>query len=56
MGHTELGSLSVAGEGGLGGTTSTSLTTIPLPNPPHKGEIDNSLVHAYLEGEEHETS
>ncbi len=51
MGHTELGSLPVAGKGGLGGTTSTSLKTIPLPNPPHKGEMDNSLVHAYLEGE-----
>jgi hypothetical protein len=46
MGHTELGTLSVAGEGGLGGTTSTSLKTIPLPNPPHEGEIDYSLVHA----------
>jgi hypothetical protein len=55
MGHTELGSLSAGGLR-LGGTTSTSLKTIPLPNPPHKGEIDNSLVHAYLEGEEHETS
>lgn len=31
MGHTELGSLPVPGEGGLGGTTSTSLKTIPLP-------------------------
>jgi hypothetical protein len=31
MGHTEFGSLSVAGERRLGGTTSTSLKTIPLP-------------------------
>jgi hypothetical protein len=31
MGHTELGSLSVAGERRLGGPTSTSLKTYPLP-------------------------